>query len=181
MLSRRALSLCPPSSQTEEPEFFNRLLDLEDAFTFGKVETDDHRVFYTDPVSRLEIAECTRFLQSHRLAALCDLPGRAGGRVESERIGRSGEGSRECDGALALFDLRQLTGGLVARQFAALHPDGLIRVVLVDGGDDFPAMSKSVLRSIGIEPGPVAEHDGRLAGFDQLGHPPLRALFVDVF
>src|SRR6266850_2148379 len=181
MLSRRASSLCPPRSQTEQPEFFNRLLDLQDAFTFGKVETGGDRVLHTEPGSRFEIADGTHFLQSHRLAVLCDLPGRAGGRGESERIGRSGEGGGESDGALALFDLRQLTSGLVARQFAALHPEGLIGVVLVDGGDDFPAMSKSVLRSIGIEPRPVAEHDGRLTGFDQLGHPPLRAVFVDVF
>src|SRR5437899_3192661 len=27
MLNRRALSLCPPRSQTEQPEFFNRLLE----------------------------------------------------------------------------------------------------------------------------------------------------------
>ena len=27
----------------------------------------------------------------------------------------------------------------------------------------------------------MAEHDGGLAGFDQLGHPALRAFFVDVF
>src|SRR5439155_5804030 len=72
-------------------------------------------------------------------------------------------------------------GSLVARQFAALHTDGLISVVLVDRGDDFLAMSKSLPRSIGIEPGPVPEHDGGLASIDQLGHPPLRAVFVDVF
>src|SRR5438105_1013228 len=107
-------------------------MELQYALTFGKVKTDGHRLLHTDPVSRLEIAERARFLQSHLLANLCDLPGHAGRRGKSERIGRSGEGGGEGDGNLALFDLRQLTGGLVARQFAALHPDGLISVVLVD-------------------------------------------------
>src|SRR5256714_2769831 len=156
-------------------------MDFQYALTFGKVETDGHRLLHTDPVSRLEIAERARFLQSHLLATLCDLPGHAGRRGKSERIGRSGEGGGEGDGSLALFDLRQLTGSLVARQFAALHPEGLISVVLVDRDNDFLAMSKSLPRSIGIEPGPVPEHDGGLAGIDQLGHPPLRAVFVDVF
>src|SRR5437660_1070753 len=130
-------------------------LGLQDAFTFGKVETDGHRVLLTDPVSRLEIAERTHFLQRDRRSSHSALSRSAGGRVESERISRSGEGGSESDGALASFNLRQLTSGLVARQFAALHPDGLIRVVLVDGGDDASAMSESVLRSVGIEPGPV--------------------------
>src|ERR1043166_758573 len=136
-------------------------MDLQYALAFGKVETDRHRLLHTDPASRLEIAERARFLQSHLLAALCDLPGRAGRRGESERIGWSGEGGGEGDGSLALFDLRQLTGSLVARQFAALHPEGLISVVLVDRGDDAFAMSKSLPRSIGIEPGPVPEQIGR--------------------
>ena len=85
-------------------------MDLQYALTFGKVETDGHRLLHTDPVSWLEIAERAHFLQRHCLAVLDDLPGRAGGRGEAERIGRSGEGGGEGDGALASFDLRQLTG-----------------------------------------------------------------------
>src|SRR5204862_2414562 len=86
------------------------LMDLQYALTFGKIETDGHRLLHTDPVSWLEIAERARFLQSHLLATLCDLPGCAGGRGESKSIGRSGEGGGEGDGSRALFDLRQLTG-----------------------------------------------------------------------
>src|SRR5437868_6720945 len=68
------------------PGFSESTLALQNAFAFGKVETDGHGVLHTDPVSRLEIAERTHFLQRHRLSALCDLPGPAGGRVESEHV-----------------------------------------------------------------------------------------------
>src|SRR3954451_16519462 len=143
---------------------------LHYALTFEKVETDRYLLGFPNPVSRPEIAERAHFLQSHHLAALCDVSGCAQRRGESEGIGRSGERGGEGDGALALYDLRQLTGGLVARQFAALHPNGLVSVVLVDGGDDTFAMVESLLRSIAIEPLPVAEHDSGLATLNQVGH-----------
>src|SRR5690606_11934129 len=65
-------------------------------------------------------------------------------------------------------------------ELAQLHPEHAILVAALEGDDDLLEVLEAFLRSVGVEAGPVAEHHGRVAAFDELDHAAARRILVRV-
>src|SRR4051812_38876538 len=91
-----------------------------------------------------------------------------------------GEGSRDGNLPGVSFDASQLARRPIAGKLTGLHPHGSITEMAVDRSDNFSRGVETFLRTVGVQAGPVAEHDRGLTALNQVEHAAGGGVLGDV-